>query len=161
MDKNNTRLMKMFKYLFLFLLGGSIYYTVEVLYRGYSYLAMLIVGGLCFTLIGLINEVLEWDTYMEEQVLIGLFFTLSIEFIAGCILNLWLDLGMWDYSNMPFNLLGQICLPFALLWIPLIVAAIILDDYIRYKLFHEEKPRYRIFIYEKIKSIMNRQRGRS
>ena len=44
---------------------------------------------------------------------------------------------------MPFNLLGQICLPFAVAWLALAAVAIVLDDYLRYWLFGEEKPRYR------------------
>ena len=38
-----------------------------------------------------------------------------IEFIFGLILNVWLGLNMWDYSNMPGNVLGQICPQFMVL----------------------------------------------
>ena len=142
----------MLKYLFLFVLGGSAYVGIEILYRGYSHISMFIVGGACFIFIGLINEVLDWETPVELQILYGLLFTLALEFISGCILNLWLGLGIWDYSNLPFNILGQICLPFAILWIPVIFVGIVLDDFVRYKIFKEEKPRYRSWIVEKIKS---------
>lgn len=40
----------------------------------------------------------------------------ALELIFGIIFNLYLKMDVWDYSNMPFNLLGQICLPFSLLW---------------------------------------------
>ena len=49
----------------------------------------------------------------------------------------------WDYSDMPFNILGQVCLPFSALWVLLSALAIILDDYLRYWLYHEEQPHYR------------------
>lgn len=139
------------KYLFLFILGGSSYVGIELLYRGYSHISMFVVGGCCFLFIGLINEILSWETPIELQILYGLIFTLFIEFVSGCILNLWLKLDIWDYSNLPFNLLGQISLLFAILWIPIILVGILLDDYVRYYLFGEEKPRYRSWIYEKIK----------
>lgn len=139
------------KYLFLFILGGSSYVGIELLYRGYSHISMFVVGGCCFLFIGLINEILSWETPIELQILYGLIFTLFIEFVSGCILNLWLKLDIWDYSNLPFNLLGQISLLFAILWIPIILVGILLDDYARYYLFGEEKPRYRSWIYEKIK----------
>ena len=29
---------------------------------------------------------------------------------------LWLKLDIWDYSRIPFNLYGQICLPYAAVW---------------------------------------------
>ena len=131
------------EYLFLFVLGGSIYYGIELLYRGYSHFAMIPVGGLCFILIGLINEVFPWDMAFWKQMIIGDIIVLIVEFTSGCILNLWLGLGIWDYSNLPFNLLGQICLPFALLWLPIIAVAIVLDDWAKYILGKGDKPRYK------------------
>ena len=131
------------EYLFLLVLGGAIYYGLECLWRGHSHVSMFFVGGLCFVLIGLINEIMPWDTPFWKQVLFGEIVVLTLEFVSGCILNLWLKLNVWDYSDMPFNLLGQICLPFALLWIPIIAFAIILDDWVKYLLFHGEKPRYK------------------
>lgn len=68
-----------------------------------------------------------------------------IEFISGCIINIRFNLNVWDYSNMPFNILGQICIPFMILWFFLSVLGIILDDYLRYWFFDEEKPRYKIW----------------
>lgn len=144
---------KLIEYFILLVVGGSIYVTMEILFRGYSHISMFIVGGLCLCLIGVLNEFYKWDMYIEWQVLIGVGIILTLEFVSGCIVNLWLDLNVWDYSNMPLNLLGQICLPFALLWIPLAFLAILLDDYLRYNWFGEEKPRYRSIILEKIKSL--------
>lgn len=146
--------MKLFlKYLFLLVLGGSIYYCMEILFRGYSHYSMFILGGVCFILMGLINELLSWDTYIEVQILIGTGSTLILEFITGCIVNLYLNLNVWDYSDLPFNLLGQVCLSFAFLWMPLTLIGILLDDYIRYKFFNEEEPRYTSYIIEKTKCI--------
>ena len=147
MQKN----IKILKYIFLLLIGGLIYYTIEILFRGYSHYSMIILGGVCFILIGLINEILPWDMYIEKQILIGTISVVALEFVAGCILNLWLGLNVWDYSDMPFNLLWQICLPFAIIWIPLVLIAIILDDNIRYYFFNEEKPRYKSYILVKLK----------
>lgn len=47
--------------------------------------------------------------------------------------------------SMPLNVLGQICLPFTLIWCILSLVAIILDDYIRFWFFNEEKPNYKLF----------------
>jgi uncharacterized membrane protein len=79
-----------------------------------------------------------------QQSLIGALLTTFVELISGLILNVWLGLGIWDYSNLPFNFMGQICLPFFFAWIALSCVAIILDDYLRYWLFHEEKPHYQL-----------------
>jgi len=68
-----------------------------------------------------------------------------IEFISGLILNVWLGLNMWDYSNMPGNILGQICPQFTILWFFLSAVGIILDDVVRWRFFGEEKPHYHLF----------------
>lgn len=138
--------MKIFsKYLFLFLTGGVIYYFLEILFRGRSHIAMIAVGGICFVLCGLLNEAMSWRTPLALQMLICTALITVVEFISGIILNIWLNLGIWDYSDLPLNILGQICIPFCILWYFLSAAAIIFDDYLRYWLFNEEKPRYVLF----------------
>lgn len=133
---------KLLKFLFLLVLGGSVYYGIEILYRGYSHWTMFLVGGICFIGMGLINEIFPWDMPVWKQVLIGDVFVLLMEFLSGCVVNLWLGWDVWDYSNMPFNLLGQVCLTFAFLWIPIVLFGILVDDYARWLLLGEEKPRY-------------------
>ncbi len=140
--KSNTIL---FKYLFLSGIGAFLYLLTEILYRGYTHWAMAILGGLCFVLVGFINEYLSWDTPLWLQGIIGAFIITSLEFAFGLVLNIWLGLGIWDYSKMPFNLLGQICLPFTIAWFFLAIVAIVLDDWLRHWFFGEEKPRYKLF----------------
>lgn len=123
-------------------IGGLLYVLVELAFRGRSHWTMFLVGGLCFWLIGLINEVLPWEMPLWKQCIIGAVIVTAIEFLAGCFINLWLGWDVWDYSNMPFNVLGQICLPFSLLWILLSAVAIVLDDHLRYWIYGEEKPHY-------------------
>lgn len=130
------------KHSILFFIGGMIYFCLEILWRGYSHWTMILVGGACFLMCGFVNEVFEWDMPMWQQMIICSIDIISIEFIAGCILNMWLGLNVWDYSNMPLNLFGQICAPFMLLWFFVSAIAIVLDDYLRYWIFGEEKPHY-------------------
>ena len=68
-----------------------------------------------------------------------------LEFVTGCIVNLWLGWNVWDYSNIPFNVMGQICLPFSALWVVVSAAAVVLDDWLRYIWFDEERPHYTLF----------------
>ena len=96
-------------------LGGLLYILVELIWRGYSHWTMILLGGLCFVLIGLLDEIQQKPPVLL-QMLQGASIVTFLEFITGCVLNLWLGLGVWDYSNMPFNILGQICLPFTLIW---------------------------------------------
>lgn len=128
----------------LFSVGGTIYIMIEMLWRGYSHWSMFIVGGLCFVLIGLINEYYSYDIPLIWQMMIGACIVTVVEFVNGCIINLWLGLNVWDYSDMPFNIWGQVCLPYMVLWSLLSGVAIILDDYLRYWWFGEEYPHYKI-----------------
>lgn len=132
----------MVKILVLFLIGGLLYYLIEIAYRGFSHWSMFIVGGICFLLIGYINIFFEWETPIWMQMGISALIITAMEFLSGCILNLWLDWNIWNYSNLPFNLFGQICLPYVVIWFFLSVVGIVLDDMIRWLLFGEQKPKY-------------------
>lgn len=135
------------KYAVLFFFGGLVYYLIEILWRGYSHWTMIILGGLCFVAVGLINNILPWNMVIELQALIGAVLITSLEFVVGLIVNVNLGWDIWDYSNFPFNFLGQICLPFSLLWYMLSIIVIFTDDYIRHIFFNEKKPVYKsIFI---------------
>ena len=126
----------------LFLIGGAIYVLIELVYRGYSHWTMFLLGGLCFVLIGGVNEYIPWEMPLWLQAGIGAVIITVLEFICGCIVNLALGWNVWDYSNTPLNILGQVCLPFAIIWFVIAHAGIVLDDYLRYWLFKEEKPHY-------------------
>lgn len=136
--------MRALRPLVLFCIGGLAYVLIELLWRGYSHWSMFIVGGMCFILIGGINEYYPWDMPLWQQMLISTVIVTVIEFVAGLILNIWLKLGVWDYSGLPLNFMGQICLLFSIVWFFLSLIAIILDDYLRHWLFGEEFPKHKI-----------------
>ena len=131
------------KYIVLFLIGGALYCVFELIFRSRTHWTMFIVGGICFVFCGLINEVLPKDTVIWWQAAIGAVGITFVEFVSGVIINLLLGWHVWDYSNLPFNILGQISLVFSALWYILALFAIVLDDWLRYWLFGEEKPHYR------------------
>ena len=134
----------------LALCGGGLYLLLELLWRGFSHWTMFLLGGVCFALIGLLNELLPWQMPLLLQGVIGSFGIVTpLEFVTGCVVNLGLGWGVWDYSRMPLNLLGQVCLPFALLWVPVAMAAVVLDDLLRWKFFGEKCPRYSLFLWAK------------
>ena len=138
----NHRLLN--KYLFLFGVGGLLYILIELIWRGRSHWTMFLLGGICFVFLGLINEVLSWQMPLWQQMIIGAIGITILEFVTGFIVNLWLGWGVWDYSGMPGNLLGQICPQYFVLWLPVAMAGIVLDDWIRYWKFEEERPHYRL-----------------
>ena len=127
----------------LFLLGGFSYCIIEILSRGYSHISMLIAGGLCFVLIGNLNRKRK-DLSLVSQMFLSTFIITGIELVTGLIVNVWLELEVWDYSDLPYNFMGQICLLYTNVWFFLSVLGILLDDYTRYFLMGEEKPHYKI-----------------
>lgn len=134
-----------YKQLILFIVGGSIYFMLETLWRGFSHSTMFALGGFCFVLIGLLNEYYTFNITLYKQQIGATFIVTLSELCTGIILNRFLGLGIWDYSNLPFNFMGQICLQYSIAWFFLSAPAIILDDYLRYWFFSEEKPHYKLF----------------
>ena len=135
---------KLLKYYTLGTLGGTVYVFIELMWRGYSHWSMFLLGGVCFIALGLINEVIPWEMPLTAQMFIGCAIITALEFITGCIVNLWLGWDVWDYSELPCNLLGQISLKSSVGWYFLSAVGIVFDDWLRYIFFGEEKPRYTI-----------------
>lgn len=145
MEKHNRILKMVSKELILAALGGVLYVMVELLFRGRSHPSMFILGGLCFVAIGILNERYPWEMPLVSQMVISSIVITVLEFFFGIILNIVLHLHVWDYSNMPYNCLGQICLLFSVGWFFLSLAAIFIDDWIRHEWFGEDKPHYTWF----------------
>lgn len=126
------------KYATLFSIGGLIYMLLEIVFSGSTHWTMGILGGICFILIGLIDTYYPLPLY--KQMLISAILITALEFAAGVLLNLIFNLAIWDYSRLPLNILGQVCLPFTFLWFLLSLPAILLDDWIRATFFGESYP---------------------
>lgn len=126
-----------FKYITIFLTGGIIYMIMEMIWRGHTHISMGILGGICVVLIGIINEIYH-DIPLLYQAPLGSIIITILEYISGYILNMTLGLNIWDYSDLPFNVDGQVCLYYSLLWMVLSMVASVIDDVIRQRIFGEE-----------------------
>lgn len=130
----------------LFFIFGVTYFIIECIWKGkVTDYRMAILGGCLGVIIGLLNNVFSYETDLILQCIVGsLIITLS-EAIGG---TYWNDMGLhiWDYSSLPFSAVhGTINLFFSFAWAFLSCVAILIDDVIRYKLFHEiDCPRYTI-----------------
>ena len=131
------------KYIFLFLIGGFSYFYIEILFRGYSHFSMIICGGLALILCGMINQISNFRISLITQMLISTCIITLLECITGYIVNIKLHLHIWDYSKLPFNLYGQICPAFSLIWMLASLLCIFMDDIIRWTIFDEDKPHYK------------------
>ena len=99
----------------VFLTGCFVYSLLEIASRGFTHWTMTLTGGLILTILYEMHVRLT-GTPLWQKCLIGSVIITSVEFTVGVIVNIILRWNVWDYSDMPFNVLGQICLPFTVLW---------------------------------------------
>ena len=133
----------------LFLSCGFIYCMIEILFRGWSHWSMFVLAGfLGVFCVDSVNNVLSFDCDYIVQILISTILCIIGEGISGIILNVWLQLNVWDYSKMAFGtfFFGQCNVLFCFAWM-LIISIIIFycDAYNYYILKIEPCPYYIIF----------------
>ncbi|MGE5628332.1 MAG: putative ABC transporter permease [Solirubrobacterales bacterium] len=126
---------KFFKLIFITFVMGIMYVFTEILYRGGTYWQMALVGGVAGTLTGLTNNSLTCNRSLIFQGLTGMMICTTCEFTAGCYFNIYRNYGLWDYSMLPFNLLGQISLYYSFAWFILTFPVIFLYNLINRKMF--------------------------
>ena len=105
----------------LFAIGGAGYVMIELLWRKRSHVSMFLAGGTCLILMLYLHN--GPMPFVVKCLLGGLAVT-AVEFILGCVVNLWLKLDVWDYSHMKLNVLGQVCLLYFVLWCGLSAAVL-------------------------------------
>lgn len=101
-------------YALIAVIGGAGYCTIELLYRGRTHYSMFFAGAIILSTFYFIAR--NFDLPFWAKCLIGAALITAVEFIFGIVFNIWLKEGVWDYSNTPLNLMGQICLPFSAIW---------------------------------------------
>lgn len=109
--------------LLTFVSGAFFYGSIEIIWRGYTHISMLLLGGICFLAIYMCERRINSLSLLSRSCVYALLIT-GLEFIFGVILNMLLKLDVWDYSELPLNILGQICLPYSLLWLLVAVLCI-------------------------------------
>lgn len=99
----------------MFPLGALGYGLIEILWRGYTHPSMLLAGGICFSFFGKIGDKIKHLNIFTKAI-IGSCFITAVELVFGIIFNIVLKKNVWDYSKMPFNFKGQICLLYSVFW---------------------------------------------
>ena len=118
---------------FVFLTGCFVYILMEISARGFTHWTMTLTGGIILTILYEMFTGLRSVPFWQKCILGSLIIT-SVEFTVGVIVNIILGWNVWNYSDMPFNILGQICLPFTVLWFFLCIPAGFVCGIIRKKL---------------------------
>lgn len=129
---------------------GTFYFFIEVAWKtahgrpeaiSWTMLALAILLAVPMERFG---AELPWKMSLLLQATICACGITVVEFAAGVILNIWLGLGIWDYSAMPGNLLGQVCPQFFLVWIALSMFGIVMLDWMRYTVEGGDRPHYKL-----------------
>lgn len=118
--------MRIWKLSVLFYLGGMCYAGLELLWRGFTHWSMFVLGGICFVLVGNLKRLRPRMPLPLRATEAALLITV-LELGCGLLVNR--NYRVWDYRQMPLNFLGQICLPFSLLWVPVSLGAMVLYDW--------------------------------
>jgi uncharacterized membrane protein len=103
------------KNLGILFLGGIFYAFMEILWRGWTKPVMILIGGIAFWVLYHINTSLNIkNRYLRA--LFGAVCITLIELCGGIIVNLWLQMSVWDYSERFLNFWGQICPLYFCIW---------------------------------------------
>ena len=132
-------------YSIMFFTGGFLYCGIEILARGFSHISMLLAGGTCFLLVGVVEHLLGSSTSVISQMLFCSLMITTVELLFGLVVNKQLHLQVWDYSQQQYNFQGQICLLYSNLWFLLSTPMIFLHDYMEFLLLGYALPDYRFF----------------
>lgn len=145
MKKFSKNMCKISSHIVRWCIGGVLYGFLEIVWRGYTHWSMVLLAVLICIPLDIANDIIPWELSLQKQSLIGGLVITAAEFVAGCILNLWLGLGVWDYSNQFGNILGQICPLYTFLWCILACPVIVIFDWLDYKLCKGTLPSYDLF----------------
>lgn len=130
--------------------GGTMYFLLEVVYKTATSQqekiswTMLVLAIFLSSIVERCGYELPWDIPLIVQSFCCAILVTIAEFFSGCIINIWLQMNVWDYSHLWGNILGQICPQFFFVWFILCFLFITIFDWIRYLLKGGEKPHYKI-----------------
>ena len=114
------------KYAGVFVTGAVLYSLIVILWRGRTHWTMAITGGVCLLLIHLCNE-RHGDLDLLSRCSLCSFYITSVEFAVGWLLNVRLNMMIWDYSDKALNVMGQICPEYWAYWYLLSIPAMMLS----------------------------------
>lgn len=128
--------------------GGTVYFLLEVAFKTITghperiSWTMLVVAILLTVPVERAGAELPWSCPLWLQALCCSALVTAVELVSGLFLNLWLGLGVWDYTDLPGNFLGQICPQYSAVWWVLCLVFIPAFDWLRYAVEDGNRPHY-------------------
>ena len=117
-------------YFYIFIAGAVGYALLEILWRGFTHWTMALAGGICLTAIFIMNMLVPVSSVFLKE-LFGALIITAVEYAFGYVFNIVLQWNIWDYSAMPLNIKGQVCLFFTMLWYLICIPVVSICEYIR------------------------------
>lgn len=129
-----NKFLNLFLCFFLFSLFGWIYETLlfYILYgnyydRGYLTLPLCPIYGttitIMFIILGTIDEPSKFTKFISNTktrkkvyLLVAFLLPTLVEYIVGFYFDHYKNIRLWDYSYMPFNINGYVCLYYSIFW---------------------------------------------
>jgi uncharacterized membrane protein len=147
--EKETRNNKGVKYFVIFSIGGFLYYIIETAWRawrghGETHWLMFVIGGLMLIGIGSLNENKKYNLPLTTQMIAGALMITTTELIVGFALDKLWGIRIWNYSGMVGSIGGYTSLTFSIAWLPISLMAVFLDDFIRWFIFDERFPKYKM-----------------
>lgn len=118
----------------MYLIGSIGYRFIEILWRGHTHWTMGIVGGICMVCIYSIEQKLK-KYNLAVRALFSCLCITAVEFISGLFINKVFRMNVWNYSSLPLNLMGQVCLLYSAFWYLLCIPAHLLCKIIKQHVF--------------------------
>ena len=105
---------------------------------------MFLLGGICLVFFAQQGIWTGWSAPLWKQVIWCAIFVTSCEFITGIFVNKIMHWNVWDYTDQPFQVMGQICLPFTIIFSGLCAVGILLSGYLLHFLYGEKMPEFHV-----------------
>ena len=110
----------------IFTIGAGGYGLIEILWRGYTHWSMLCAGGIVFLGMSRIASALKKASAIIKGIVGGVFVT-AVEYAFGIVFNVILKKNV-------FNINGQICALYSVLWVLLSIICVPFSGFIKKKL---------------------------
>ncbi len=119
-------MMKAARLLIPFFMGYFLYALIEIVARGYTHWTMALTGGAVLAMLYILFTGAPQRIPLPALYLLGAIIITAAELMVGMLVNRRLHWDVWDYSDLPLNFQGQICLLYSVFWYFLCIPARIL-----------------------------------
>jgi len=130
--------LKLKEYFLVPLFGGIGYSTLEILWRGYTHWTMALTGGIGLLVLYIVAGLTQWGFW--KKCFNSCLCLTCLELMVGTVVNLYMNWHVWDYSDQPGNLFGQICPLYTVFWFFLCLLLVPVCSWIRLFLYPPRKP---------------------